>query len=46
MLKDDRTVRQYSESFRLKVLSEISKGKYTKSEIIQIYGISPERLSI
>ena len=40
MLKDDRTIKSYSESFKLKVLNEISQGKYTKNEIRRIYGIS------
>lgn len=39
MLKDNRTVKRYSESFRLKVLSEIEHGKYTKNEVCQFYGI-------
>lgn len=39
MLKDNRTLRSYSESFRLKVLSELEQGKYTKTEICQLYGI-------
>lgn len=39
MLKDNRTVKSYSESFRLKVLSEIEQGKYTKKEVQQVYGI-------
>lgn len=39
MLKDNRTVKRYSESFRLKVLSEIEHGKYNKNEICHIYGL-------
>lgn len=39
MLKDNRTVKKYSESFRLKVLSEIEQGKFTKNEVCQFYGI-------
>ena len=39
MLKCDRTVKSYSESFKLKVLSEIEQGKYTKGEVRQVYGI-------
>ena len=38
MLKDNRNVKRYSEPFKLKVLSELSSGKYTKCEIIRIYG--------
>ncbi len=40
MLKDDRTIKRYSESFKLKVLSELACGKYTKNEIRRVYGIS------
>ena len=39
MLKDNRTVKNYSESFKLKALSEIESGKYTKSEVCKVYGI-------
>ena len=39
MLKDNRTIKKYSESFKLKVLSEIESGKYTKAEVCKIYGI-------
>jgi transposase-like protein len=39
MLKCDRTVKSYSESFKLKVLTEIEQGKYTKREVQQVYGI-------
>lgn len=38
-LKDDRTIKRYSESFKLKVLEELSQGKYTKTEIQRVYGI-------
>ena len=41
MLKDDRTVKHYSEAFKLQILSEIESGKYTKGEIHRIYGIAP-----
>ena len=46
MLKDDRTIKRYSESFKLKIFSELSSGKYTKSEIRRIYGISPGTLDL
>ena len=39
MLKDNRTIKRYSESFKLKVLSELGSGKFTKNEIVRIYGI-------
>jgi transposase-like protein len=40
MLKDDRTIKRYSESFKLKIFTELSEGKYTKNEIRRLYGIS------
>lgn len=39
MLKNNQTVNRYGESFKLKILSELETGKYTKNEIIRIYGI-------
>jgi transposase-like protein len=39
MLKDNRTIKKYSESFKLKVLSEIESGKYTKTEVCKLYNI-------
>ena len=44
MLKDNRTIKKYSESFKLKVLSEIESGKYTKSEVCKVYGIGTPSL--
>ena len=41
MLKDDRTVKRYSEAFKLQILSEIDSGKYTKGEICRVYDIAP-----
>jgi transposase len=40
MLKNKHTIKHFSESIKLKVLSEISQGKYTKREISKIYNIS------
>lgn len=39
MLKDKRTVKRYSEHFKLKILSEVEQGKYNKNEITRVYGI-------
>jgi transposase-like protein len=39
MLKDDRIIKRYSESFKLKVLDELSTGKFTKAQIIRNYSI-------
>ncbi len=39
MYKNDKVTRRYSESFKLKILSELSTGKYSKRELSRIYGI-------
>jgi transposase-like protein len=39
-LKDGRIIKSYSESFRQKVLREISEGKLTKNGAQRKYGIS------
>ena len=38
-LKDRRTVKRYSESFKQKVLQELKEGRYNKNEIMQKYSI-------
>lgn len=38
MYKNDGLIKRYSESFKLKVLAELSTGKYTKNELAKIYG--------
>jgi len=44
MLKDDRPVKRYSESFKLKVLSELENGEKTKAEIVRDYRIGTATL--
>ncbi len=39
MYKNDGVTRHYSEGFKLKILSELSAGKYSKRELARIYGI-------
>lgn len=39
MYKNDGVIRRYSESFKLKILSELSTGNYSKRELGRIYGI-------
>jgi transposase-like protein len=39
MYKNDGVYRRYSESFKLKILSELSTGKYNKRQLGRIYGI-------
>ena len=38
-LKDNRTIRRYSESLKMKVLQELSQGKYSKTELRRVYGL-------
>jgi transposase-like protein len=35
---NDGLIKRYSESFKLKVLAELSTGKYAKNELAKIYG--------
>ena len=40
MYNNDGINRRYSEGFKLKVLSELSTGKYNKSQLGKFYGIN------
>jgi hypothetical protein len=42
MYKNDRITRRYSEPFKLKILSELSTVKYTKSQLGKLYSIAPK----
>jgi len=44
MYKNDRVIRRYFESFKLKIISELSTGKYTKYELGNLYGLLPPPL--
>jgi len=39
MYKNDRVIRRYSEGFKLKILAELSTGKYSKNQLSNIYGL-------
>lgn len=39
MYKNEFVTRRYSEGFKLKILTELSTGKYSKSELSRIYGL-------
>lgn len=39
MYKNEHVTRRYSEGFKLKILSELSSGKYSKRELSRIYGL-------
>ena len=45
MYKNDRITRRYSEPFKLKILSELSTGKYTKRQLGKLYGINPSTIN-
>jgi transposase-like protein len=38
MYKNDKVTRRYSEGFKLKILNELSTGKYSKRELSRLYG--------
>lgn len=40
MYKNDGIVRRYSEGFKLKILSELSTGKYSKRQLGMIYDVN------
>ena len=39
MYKNDHVTRRYSEGFKIKVLDELSSGKYSKRQLSMIYGL-------
>ena len=45
MYKNDRVTRRYSEPFKLKILDELTTGKYTKNELGKTYGIAPTTIN-
>ena len=45
MYKNDGIVTRYSESFKLKILAELSKGIHSKNEIGRIYDVSPSTIN-
>ncbi len=45
MYKNDRITRRYSEPFKLKILAELSTGKYTKRQLGKLYGINPSTIN-
>ncbi len=40
MYKNDQVLRRYSESFKLKILAELSTGNYNKRQLARIYGVA------
>jgi transposase len=45
MYKNDGYVRRYSESFKLKILAELTKGNHSKRQIGLLYGIQPSTIN-
>jgi transposase-like protein len=45
MLKNQQTIKRFSESVKLKVLSELSEGKYTKRELSRMYNVGPSTIT-
>lgn len=45
MYKNDQVTRRYSEGFKLKVLAELSSGKYSKRQLSMIYGLQSSTIN-
>lgn len=45
MYKNDMVTRRYSEGFKLKILSELSTGKYSKRQLSMIYGLQSSTIN-
>ena len=45
MYNNNKILRRYSESFKLKILTELSQGNYTKNKLGKIYGINPTTIN-
>ncbi|MFX0558662.1 transposase [Maribacter sp. CXY002] len=46
MYKNDGYVRRYSESFKLKVMAELTKGNHSKRQIALTYGIQSSTINV
>ena len=45
MYKNDKVIRRYSESFKLKILDELTTGKLNKNQLGKLYGINPTTIN-
>jgi transposase-like protein len=45
MYKNDNCVKRYSESFKLKLLDELSTRKYSKNQLGKLYDVSPSTIN-
>jgi transposase-like protein len=46
MFKNEYVTRRYSEAFKLKILAELSSGKYSKRELSRIYGLQSSTINV
>jgi transposase-like protein len=46
MYRNDKVIRRYSEPFKLKILTELTNGKHTKSELCKLYAIAPTTVNV
>ena len=46
MYKNDGLVKRYSESFKLKVLAELTKGNHSKRQIALTYGVQSSTINV
>ena len=45
MYKNEHVTRRYSEGFKLKILAELSTGKYSKRQLSMIYGLQTSTIN-
>lgn len=45
MYKNENVTRRYSEGFKLKILAELSTGKYSKKQLARIYGLQSSTIN-
>jgi transposase-like protein len=45
MYKNDKVIRRYSESFKLKIIDELTTGKLNKYQLGKLYGIAPTTIN-
>ncbi|WP_255684019.1 transposase [Mangrovimonas futianensis] len=45
MYKNDKVIRRFSESFKLKILDELTTEKLNKNQLGKLYGINPTTIN-
>jgi transposase-like protein len=43
--QNNHVLRRFSESFKLKILAELSTGKYSKRELSRLYGVASSTIN-